>query len=43
MTDASLKPLTPNPTHAPIFGAKNEGEKPEMASVNLSLEGQLEP
>lgn len=27
MTDASLKPLTPHPINAPIFGAENQGEK----------------
>lgn len=32
-TDASHKPITPNPTHAPIFGAKNEADKLEMVSV----------
>lgn len=42
MTDARLKPLTPNPTHVPIFGAKNEGEKHEMASDHRGIEGQVE-
>ena len=41
-TDASHKPLTPNPTHAPIFGAKNEADKLEMASDDCSIRGQLE-
>lgn len=41
-TDASHKLLTPNPRHAPIFGAKNEADKLEMVSDDCSIEGQLE-
>lgn len=41
-TDASHKPLTPNPRHAPIFGAKNEADKLEMVSDDCSVESQLE-
>lgn len=38
-TDASHKPLTPNPTHAPIFGAKNEVDQLEMASDDCCIGG----